>query len=77
MDNVCNRRLFSIPSKVEMAQYTYYVSSQIIFSSTKGGKRQEKFMFIVAIVICRLRTSHSLCLWDCHDSYTAGSYSLS
>ena len=32
-------------------QYTYHVSSQIIFSSTKGAKRRKKFMFIVAIVI--------------------------
>ena len=38
-------------------QYTYHVSSQIVFSSTKGAKRWETLMFIVAIVIYWLRTS--------------------
>ena len=28
MDNVCNRRLFSIPSKVEMAEEQEYLCSQ-------------------------------------------------
>ena len=41
-------------------QYTYHVSSQIIFSSTKGAKRREKFMFIVAIVKYWLRSSKQL-----------------
>ena len=42
MDNVCNRCLFSIPSKVEMAEEQEYLRCHIHFKVTLGLSPDEK-----------------------------------
>ena len=39
MDNVCNRRLFSFPAKVEMAEEQEYLKYFIFYSRRRASRR--------------------------------------
>ena len=54
MENVCNRRLFSIPSKVEMAEEQEYLFSsvqqtQISYGQDLGTKFRGLFVLMLAL----------------------------